>query len=322
VSRTVSRKLSLLIKEVSKLCGPNVNRSLLDDTSELSGSVDYFLSASDQQSREFDLECRLADVVQLGTMLDLLIIDKKKSEHKMKALFQANRDYLIEVKGILSEKNSVLQRQGEVIETLREELDVLHARDKVGSRTLISEITLLEENLSHLQQQFDQDDVIRDQAEYRLEIALKEHRSLELGLKQNHSERHHCQNRLPKLRIGLASFQLKMEARIETLKASEPSSEQEDQDLFESANSIKIAVEDFLSYYFKKQRKELRVETIRSTSSDTGEAEYFITLSDYDYVELELAGNSGESVSANKTNTIKSKHAMKARANTQQRFVC
>jgi hypothetical protein len=322
VSRAVSRKLSLLIKEVSKLCGPNVDRSLLDEASALSGSVDYFLSASALETREFDLECRLADVAQLGTMLELLIVDKKKSEHKMKALFQANRDYLIEVKGILSEKNSVLQRQGEVIETLREELVVLHARDKVGSRTLISEITLLDENLSYLQHQFDQDDVIREQAENRLEMALKEHRSLEVGLKQNHSERHHCQKRLPKLIVDLASFQVKMEARVEKLKTSEPSSERENQDLIESANHIKIAVEDFLSYYFKKQRKELRVQTIRSVSSDTGDAEYFITLNDYDYLELELAGNSEGSLCTNKTGTTKSKQVIKARANTQQRFVC
>ncbi|CAB9501335.1 conserved hypothetical protein [Seminavis robusta] len=322
VSRTVERKLNLLMKEISKLCGPDVTRSLLDDTSALSGSVDFFLSATDPMTLEFDLECRLADVTQMATMLDVLLADKKKIEHKMKALYQTNADYVKEAKAIIAEKSVVLRRQGEVIDTLTEELVVLQQRDKLESRTLISEISLLKENLSHLQVQFEKDDVVKVQAENRLEVALREHKSLEVGLRQNHRERHHCQKRLPRFHRDLEAFQNKMEERISKLKNADSSSEEDDTDLIKSANCLKSAVEDVLSYY-SKERWELRVQTIRSSCSDSGEPEYFITLHDDDYkVATQNKTPSTDAKSSIPSTDARSKAAIIAKANSQQRFVC
>ena len=219
----------------------------------------------------------------------------------------------MEVKSIISEKDSVLKRQGSVIDTLTDELGVLKAREQVETRTLISEITLLEENLSHLQAQFDQVAVIHEQAENRLELALREQQSLEVGLKQIRYEREHCKKRMPKVQNFLSDVQKKLEAKIGMLKTPDSCSTEIDQFLQRSANMLKDAVEDILSYTYVARRKHLRIQTLRSSSSDTGEPEYFVTLNDYEYQLFK------ESISENGKAR---KRDMKAKAASQQRFVC
>ena len=298
VSTTVSRKISLLLAEISKLNGGN---SLVPH------------APADAESLEFDLECRLADVAQLGSMLDLLIVDKKKNEQKLKALHGANKLYMKEVKEVIQDKDEVLERQGDVIDTLNEELAVLKNREKTEARSLISEISLLEENISHLKENYYLADTQQEQAEERYEMALRERNSLEVGLKQIRTEKEHCQQRMPKLKQALAQFQREMELRIEKLKNSEPCPVHMDQHLLENAERLKKTVDVTLSYGDIKNRKELQQKIIYASSSDTGETEYFVTLNDYDYQLLMEKTSAGRKEMAD---------AIKAAAVSKNKFSC
>ena len=313
VVRTVLRKVSLLQKEILKLNG-SLPASSLDERSALNGGI-HSTPSGDSQTLEFELECRLADVAQLAAMLELLIVDKKKSEQKIKALYEVNKNYLKEVQSSMSEKDNHLQQQSNVIDTLREELRVLKVREKVETRTLISEISLLEENISHLQDQYASADKLQAQAENRLETALREHKSLEVARKQTRSEREHLEKRLPKLQPCILSFQGAMEQRIAKLKKSELCADHTNQQLLSSAEKLKNAVEDILSYTNTEKRKKLRLETIHSSSSDTGEAEYFVTLNDY---EFQLYVEQSNLHAATKED----KQAIIAEATTQKKFQC
>ena len=298
VSTTVSRKISLLLTEISKLSGSN-------------SSVPN--APTDAESLEFDLECRLADVAQLGSMLDLLIVDKKKNEQKLKALHGANKLYMKEVKEVIQNKDEVLERQGDVIDTLSEELAVLKNREKTESRSLTSEISLLEENISHLKENYDLADKQQEQAEERYDMALRERNSLEVGLKQIRTEKEHCQKRMPKLKQALAQFQREMELRIEKLKKAEHCPVHMDQHLLENAERLKKTVDDTLSYGDIKKRKDLQQKIIFASSSDTGETEYFVTLNDYDYQLLMEKTSAGRKDMAD---------AIKAAAVSKNKFSC
>ena len=297
VSATVTRKISLLLAEITKLASSESSR----------------VCSGASKAVQYDLECRLTDVAQLPNMLDLLITDKTKNEQHMKALYGANKLYLKEVKATLDEQSESLEQQEAVIDTLCKELEVLEEREQVESCTLSSEITLLEENITHLREQYDLAIRQHEQVENRYEMALRERNSLEAASKQMRAEKEHCLRRMSKMQQTVSRFQREMELRMEALRSNTPCASATDQCLLESGIRLKQTVDEFFSFSEATNRKELQLQTIQASLSDTKEADCFVSLNDWEYQLL---------MEKTSVSRREESRALKAMAASENKFAC